>query len=59
MLVEKLKQDGTIIDKNNMMVGKVEFGGTVRDRNKMTIGYAKDIPVKQTAVFFFFNMFDR
>ena len=59
MLVGKMESDGTIRDRNNMMVGKVKTDGTVVDCNNMTVGYAKEVPVAYSAVFFFFNMFER
>ena len=55
--VAKIDHDGTVRNSNNSTLGKVESDGTVRDSNNHTIGYAKGVPMKYAAVFFFFGCF--
>jgi len=57
MSIGKVDGDGVVKDKNNMLIGRVKSDGTVVDRNNKTIGYAKGIPMRYAAVFFFLKMF--
>ena len=43
-------------DRNYATVGHIDNDGTVRDRNYATMGYAKGVPQKWAAVFFFFDL---
>ena len=43
-------------DRNYATVGRIDSDGTVRDRNYATMGYAKGVPQKWAAVFFFFDL---
>ena len=43
-------------DLNYATVGRIDSDGTVRDRNYATMGYAKGVPQKWAAVFFFFDL---
>ena len=53
----KVESNGVVRNSNNSTLGKVEADGTVRDCNNHTIGYARGVPMKYAAVFFFFNFF--
>ena len=53
----KVESNGTVRNRNNSYLGKVENDGTVRDNNHRVMGYAKGVPVRYAAVFFFFNFF--
>ena len=53
----KVESNGVVRNSNNSTLGKVEVDGTIRDSNNHTIGYAKGVPMKYAAVFFFFGCF--
>ena len=53
----KIESDGTVRDRNNSCMGRVYQDGTVRNNNNSTIGYAKDVPVRYAAIYFFFDFF--
>ena len=46
-------------NSSNSTIGKIESDGTVRNGSNSTIGYAKGVPVRYAAVFFFFDFFKR
>jgi hypothetical protein len=52
-LVGFVKADGTIEDAEKKVTGFIK-DGVVTDKNNETIGYAKNIPVKWAAAYFFF-----
>ena len=54
--VGHINSDGTVRDRNYATVGHIDNDGTVRDRNYATMGYAKGVPQKWAAVFFFFDL---
>ena len=54
--IGKIESDGTVRNRNNSYVGKVYQDGTVRNSNNSTIGYAKDVPVRYAAIYFFFDL---
>lgn len=45
----------SIRNSNNSLLGKVDSDGTVRNSNNSVIGYAKGVPMRYAAVFFFFH----
>lgn len=47
----------SIRNSNNSLLGKVDSDGTVRNSNNSVIGYAKGVPMRYAAVFFFFHFF--
>ena len=49
----KVESNGTVRNRNNSILGKVESDGTVRDSNNHILGYARGIPQRYAAVFFF------
>lgn len=51
----KVDADGTVRNSNNSLLGKVEGDGTVRDSNNHSIGYARGVPMRYAAVYFFFH----
>ena len=53
----KVESNGVVRNSNNSTLGKVESDGTVRDSNNHTIGYAKGVPMRYAALYFFFNFF--
>ena len=53
----KVESNGIVRNRNNSTLGKVEADGTVRDSNNHTIGYAKGVPTRYAALYFFFNLF--
>lgn len=53
--IGRVDSDGTVRDRNNSTMGRISSDGTVRDRNNSTIGYARNVPVKYAAVWFFFG----
>lgn len=55
--IGKVESNGVVRSRNNSMLGKVESDGTVRDSNNHTIGYAKGVPSRYAALYFFFNFF--
>ena len=56
--IGKVESDGTV-RKNGSSVGKIEKDGTVRNSSNSCIGYAKGVPVKYAALFFFFDFFKK
>jgi hypothetical protein len=40
-------------------MGRVNDDGTVRDSNNHLLGYAKGVPMKYAALYFFFNLFEQ
>ena len=44
---------------SNSYIGKIESDGTVRNSSNSCIGYAKGVPVRYAAVFFFFDFFKK
>jgi hypothetical protein len=44
-------------NSNNSVLGRVCADGTVRNSNNSVIGYAKDVPVRYAALYFFFKVF--
>lgn len=53
----KVESNGTVRNRNNSTLGKVEADGTIRDGNNHTIGYAKGVPTRYAALYFFFKLF--
>ena len=53
----KVENNGVVRNSNNSTLGKVESDGTIRDSNNHTIGYAKGVPMRYVAAFFFFGLF--
>lgn len=53
----KVESNGVVRNSNNSTLGKVESNGTVRDSNNHVLGYAKGVPMRYAAVFFFFGCF--
>ena len=51
----KIEGNGTVRNSNNSLLGKVEGDGTVRDSNNHSIGYARGVPMRYAAVYFFFH----
>ena len=51
----KIEGNGTVRNSNNSLLGKVEGDGTVRDSNNHAIGYARGVPMRYAAVYFFFH----
>ena len=54
--VGKIESDGTIRNSSNSYMGKVEQDGTVRNSSNSTIGYARGVPMRYAALYFFFNL---
>ena len=52
-VVGYVHHDGTVLDKDKKMIGHIKEG-VVTGGNNETIGYAKGVPVKWTAVYYFF-----
>jgi hypothetical protein len=52
-----VESSGTVRNSNNSLLGKVDSDGTVRNSNNSVIGYAKGVPTRYVAVFFFFHFF--
>ena len=48
-----VQNDGTVLDKDKKQIGQIK-DGTVTGGNNETIGYAKGVPVKWAAVYYFF-----
>ena len=59
MLLGKVESDGTVRNSSNSTVGKIDRDGTVRNSSNSTIGYAKGVPVRYAALFFFFDFFKK
>ena len=57
--IGKIESDGTVRNSSNSTSGKIESDGTVRNSNNATIGYAKGVPVRYAALFFFFDFFKK
>lgn len=57
--IGKVDNDGTVRNSSNSTIGKIDSDGTVRNSNNSSIGYAKGVPVRYAAVFFFFDFFKR
>ena len=57
--IGKIESDGTVRNSSNSTIGKIESDGTVRNGSNSTIGYAKGVPVRYAAVFFFFDFFKK
>ena len=55
--VGKVESNGSVRNSNNSYLGKVDANGTVRDSNNRVMGYAKGVPTRYVAVFFFFHFF--
>ena len=53
----KIESSGFVRNRNNSTLGKVEADGAVRDSNNHTIGYARGVPMRYAAIFFFFHFF--
>ena len=66
-VVAKIDNDGTVRNSNNSVIARINSNGdirdsnnrdgTVRDSNNHTIGYAKGVPSRYAALYFFFNFF--
>ena len=48
----------TIRNSNNSVVAKMDSDGTVRNSNNHVIGYAKGVPARYAAIYFFFNFLE-
>ena len=57
--IGKIESDGTVRNSSNSTVGKIEKDGTIRNSSNSAIGYAKGVPVKYAALFFFFDFFKK
>ena len=57
--IGKIDSDGTVRNSSNSAIGKFDKDGTVRNANNSAIGYAKGVPVKYAAAFYFFNFFKK
>ena len=57
--IGKIESNGTVRNSSNSTSGKIESDGTVRNSNNATIGYAKGVPVRYAALFFFFDFFKK
>ena len=51
-----INNDGTVKNSNLSVLGRVYSDGTVRNANNSVIGYAKGVPMKYAAIYFFFNL---
>ena len=51
-----IESDGTVRNSSNSLLGRIYDDGSVRDSNNHCIGYAKGVPMKYAAIFFFFNL---
>ena len=49
----KIEGNGIVRNSNNSLLGKVERDGTVRDSNNHVIGYARGVPMRYAAVYFY------
>ena len=49
-----VKGDGSVLDGNKNPIGLIKSDGTVQNQNEVIIGYAKNVPIKSAAVYFFF-----
>lgn len=56
-ILGKVDINGTVRNRNNSVLGKIESDGTVRDGNNHILGYARGVPQRFAAVFFFFQSF--
>ena len=54
--IGKIESDGTVRNSSNSYMGKVETDGTVRNSSNSTIGYARGVPMRYAALYFFFNL---
>ena len=54
--IGKIESDGTVRNSSNSYMGKVESDGTVRNSSNSTIGYARGVPMRYAALYFFFNL---
>ena len=54
--IAHINSNGDIRDSSNRLLGTVSSDGTVRNSNNSTIGYAKDVPVRYAAIYFFFDL---
>jgi hypothetical protein len=52
-IVGYVQNDGTVLDKDKKTIGSIKEG-VVTSASNETIGYAKGVPVKWAAVYFFF-----
>ena len=52
-----ISSDGTVRNSSNSVLGRIATDGTVRNSNNSVIGYAKGIPTKYAALYFFFRVF--
>ena len=57
--IGKIESNGTVRNSSNSTSGKIESDETVRNSNNATIGYAKGVPVRYAALFFFFDFFKK
>ena len=57
-MIARIESDGTVRNSSNSYVGRVDSDGTVRNSSNSTIGYAKDVPMRYAALYFFFDFFD-
>ena len=57
--IGKVESNGTVRNGSNSSIGKIESDGTVRNSSNSCIGYAKGVPVRYAAVFFFFDFFKK
>lgn len=53
-----INNDGTVRNSNNSVLGRVYDDGTVRNSNNSVIGYARGVPMRYAALYFFFNFFE-
>ena len=54
--IGKIESNGTVRARNNFALGKVDSDGAVRDTSNRIIGYAKGVPMRYAALFFFFGL---
>ena len=52
-----ISSSGEVRNSSGSLVGRVNSDGTVRNSNNSVIGYAKGVPMKYAALYFFFNLF--
>ena len=52
-----ISASGEVRNSNGSLVARINSNGDVRDANNSVIGYAKDVPVRYAALYFFFKVF--
>ncbi|MEI8136132.1 MAG: 5-fold beta-flower protein [Bacteroidota bacterium] len=53
-VLDNIKNDGTVFDTENKLIGTIKSDGTVQNQKVEIIGYGKNVPIKWSAVYFFF-----